>query len=105
MVHALVANDGYLIVSCSVEAIIHGRSFLFNCSLSLGWFGETVIIRSSNSVSVKKIANVVFSIGTYVPIHSRANVLPGAHFVLTASESCLQTPVWADGHELSVRVR
>lgn len=77
MVHALVANDGYLIVSCSVEAIIHGRSFLFNCSLSLGWFGETVIIRSSNSVSVKKIANVVFSVGTHVPIHSRANVLPG----------------------------
>lgn len=89
MVHALVANDGYLIVSCSVEAIIHGRSFLFNCNLSLGWFVETVIIRSPNSVSVKKVANVVFSVGTYVLTHSRVNVLPGTHFVLTSSESSL----------------
>lgn len=32
VVRALVANDGFLIVSCSVKAIIHGRLFLFHCS-------------------------------------------------------------------------
>lgn len=65
VVHALVANDGYLIVSCSVKAIIHGRLFLFNCSPESQWFGGIVIIRSSNSASVKTITNVVFKVKAY----------------------------------------
>lgn len=46
--------------------------FFLIAVLSLSWFGEIVIIRNANSVSVKKkIPNVVFPVGTYVLINSR----------------------------------
>ena len=37
VVHTLVANDGYLIVSCSVKAIIMGDCFFLIAILSLSW--------------------------------------------------------------------
>lgn len=102
-----------------MKAIICGRSFLLIAVPSLSWFGGIVIIRSSKSVSVKIITNVVFPTGAYGgPQMSSSNpgqwesagwgqglkgTLSGTYFAPASSQLCLRTPVWADGTKVVLR--
>ena len=97
--------------------------FFLIAALCPSWFGEIVIIRNSNSASVKIVTNMFFFFFQLEPpvilkrapvIHAsgkgagwgqglREQTLPGAYSVLASSELCLHTPVWADGSKLAMR--